>query len=175
MFARFFREDDGLLDPTYHRFLRPELVAKLEGTLREDLNFFRIAAASGYNDAAAALYELGDRHALLADAELMGHVVRRDGLKLERASEKLRDTDAIVASAVGQNGAALRFASERLRGTKSIVQIAVLQNWKARELASFEMQVDPEIKAAARENSGRRFCDLADRQNRAAVAIPPGV
>ena len=79
------------------------------------------------------------------DGWSINSLVLKNGLTLEYASERLKDIDSIVETAVQNNGLSLEFASAELRNDKNIVLKAIKQNPKAIEFASIEMQNDPDI------------------------------
>ena len=79
------------------------------------------------------------------DVLSLNSLVFKNGLTLEFASERLKDNDGIVETAVQNNGLSLQFASAELRNDKNIVLKAIKQNQNAIEFASIEMQNDPDI------------------------------
>jgi len=65
--------------------------------------------------------------------------VKRNGLALKYASEKLKNDKEVVLEAVRQYGGALEYASYELRNDKEFVLEAVKQDGKALEYASVEV------------------------------------
>jgi hypothetical protein len=68
--------------------------------------------------------------------------VSNDGLKLQYASDRLKNDKEIVLKAVSNYGLALRYASERLKNDKEVVLKAVSQNYSVFEYISNELKND---------------------------------
>ena len=108
----------------------------------------------------------------LDDYDVVSAAVARDGTELAYASQRLRGSEDqanakakhVVLTAVRQNGRALQFASDELKGDREVVLAAVTTRLSTGhhrailEFAAFELQVDPEVKTAAREAAYESLC-----------------
>ena len=79
--------------------------------------------------------------------------VRNDGLVLQYASNRLRDTNDTVLEAVRNEGFALQFASDRLRNDRGVVLAAVNKDGFALMFASMQCRSDRGIVFAAITNT----------------------
>jgi hypothetical protein len=73
--------------------------------------------------------------------EIVSDTVKRNGLKLEHASNDLKGDPEIVLAAIKQNGLALAYASEELRNDPEIVKLAYHKNPESLQFASFRLNV----------------------------------
>ncbi len=80
------------------------------------------------------------------DRDIVLEAVRNIGWSLEYASEKLKDDKDIVLEAVRNSGQSLEYASARLMDDKDIVSEAVKNQGWALEYASKRLQSDTDIK-----------------------------
>ena len=68
---------------------------------------------------------------------------------LERAPYNIKDDKSVILAAVKKNGMMLRFASDRLRDDREVVKAAAKRDERALQYASYELQNDNAILIAA--------------------------
>ena len=73
---------------------------------------------------------------IIDDHDIIRVAVKSNGLALQYASDRLKDSMEIVEKAVIQNGLALQYASDRLKDNKIIVNTAIKQNGLALQYVS---------------------------------------
>lgn len=101
------------------------------------------------------------------DDELVCIAVKKNGLALQFASDRLRNDKETVMIAVKKNGLALQFASEGLRNDKEAVMTAVNKEGGALRFVSNRLLHDREVIMTAIESDGFAFTlvpsELIDR------------
>lgn len=83
------------------------------------------------------------------ERKLTLEAMRKHGLTLPQASDRMRDDREVVLRAVRFDGFKLELASERLRDDREVVLAAVRNQRNARVYASFRLSVDREVMAVA--------------------------
>jgi hypothetical protein len=140
---------------------------KISKKLKENPSFY-VQLRSAIDEAARR----GDLDSYYGDNKLVVMAaVRRDGLQLQFASERLRDDYNIVLTAVKQNGLALEFASGRLQNNRDIVLAAVKQNGLALEFASVGLRKNRDIVLEAVKQNGMAIRWASERLRRTSKII----
>ena len=91
------------------------------------------------------------------DEELICIAVKKNGLALQYASERLRNNYEIVMIAVKKNGLALQFASEELKNNDEIVAQAILSAGDALKFVPVELQKNRALILNASRNCKAEF------------------
>jgi len=91
------------------------------------------------------------------DFSIMLEMVYAYGRALKYASERLKDSEAIVMAAIRNDALVLKYASDRLRATFKIVMTAISIDGLALKFASAELQKNDEIIFEALAQDGRAF------------------
>ena len=74
------------------------------------------------------------------DEEIVCIAVKKNGLALQYASDRLRNNYEVVMLAVKKNGLALEFASEELKNNSEIIFQAILSNGNALQFVPAELR-----------------------------------